>query len=352
MFTDETVDAGRAGTPGPHAARVGGTSTAASSRTGSAQGTYLRWVYEQAVAALPPGITVQHHRAPRPARHRPARRPSARLAGGPRRNRSPPTSSSSRSVTSTPNSTTSSVELTAYADRHGLVHLPPDFTADSDLTALRAGEPVLVRGFGLAFVDLMVLLTEGRGGRYERRTTYLPVRQGARAAHRIAARCPVPLQDRLRLAGRTAAAAALLRAGPRSTSCCARPDGFDFRRDVWPLVDKELGFAHYHRLFAAHPERTTVAWTDFEEKYAAADPGSRAARPGRRRRARPGRPARPRPRSTTRWTGCATLVRRTPGRAARVHQRRPRPPPRPRAQRGPRRLPRTALRLRAVDAAR
>ncbi|MGW3198662.1 FAD/NAD(P)-binding protein, partial [Streptomyces sp. NPDC001118] len=39
----------------------------------------------------------------------------------------------------------------------------------------------------------------------------------------------------------------------------------------WPLVAKELGFAHYHRLFTAHTERTATAWADFEEKYAAAD---------------------------------------------------------------------------------
>ncbi|MDX2828877.1 adenylate cyclase, partial [Streptomyces ipomoeae] len=57
----------------------------------------------------------------------------------------------------------------------------------------------------------------------------------------------------------------------------ARADGFDFRRDVWPLVEKELGFAHYHRLFTAHPERTAMAWGDFEEKYAAVgDAGKRA----------------------------------------------------------------------------
>jgi hypothetical protein len=32
---------------------------------------------------------------------------------------------------------------------------------------VRPGENVLVRGFGLAFIDLMLLLTEGRGGRFE-----------------------------------------------------------------------------------------------------------------------------------------------------------------------------------------
>ncbi|NEE15286.1 adenylate cyclase, partial [Streptomyces sp. SID7499] len=43
----------------------------------------------------------------------------------------------------------------------------------SDLDALRPGEPVIVRGIGLAFIDLMVLLTEGRGGRHED-GVYLP----------------------------------------------------------------------------------------------------------------------------------------------------------------------------------
>ncbi len=57
----------------------------------------------------------------------------------------------------------------------------------------------------------------------------------------------------------------------------ARADRLDFRRDVWPLVERELGFAHYHRLFTAHPERTAMAWADFEEKYAAVvDAGERA----------------------------------------------------------------------------
>src|SRR5262249_40857079 len=51
----------------------------------------------------------------------------------------------------------------------------------------------------------------------------------------------------------------------------SRPGGFEFRRDVWPLVEKELGFAHYHRLFAAHPGRAAVAPGGFDEKYPAAE---------------------------------------------------------------------------------
>ncbi|WP_414120389.1 FAD/NAD(P)-binding protein [Corynebacterium nuruki] len=47
-------------------------------------------------------------------------------------------------------------------------HTPPGYTVDQDFSGLPAGEDVLVRGFGLAFIDLMELLTEGRGGRFER----------------------------------------------------------------------------------------------------------------------------------------------------------------------------------------
>ena len=62
--------------------------------------------------------------------------------------------------------TSEETALSAAAKRHGLTYIPPGYTADVDLSELRPGEPVLVRGFGLAFIDLMVLLGEGRGGRF------------------------------------------------------------------------------------------------------------------------------------------------------------------------------------------
>lgn len=58
--------------------------------------------------------------------------------------------------------------LTSYADRHGLRHIPPANPADVDLTVVRPGEPVLLRGLGLNFFDHTALLTTGRGGRFVR----------------------------------------------------------------------------------------------------------------------------------------------------------------------------------------
>ncbi|MFE1958704.1 FAD/NAD(P)-binding protein [Streptomyces sp. NPDC059479] len=243
------------------------------------QSAYLSWVYEQTVAALPPGATLHLHRT-----H--ALRISGPRGGRQRvwlEDRAEPLLADLVVLTlghldGEPDARQR--ELGDFARRHHLIHLPPDFTADSDLSALPAGEPVLVRGFGLAFVDLMVLLTEGRGGRYSGSAdhdggalTYHP--SGREPVLYVGSRRGVPYHSKIGygLDGERPPLPRFL--GPAQIDeLLSRPGPPDFERDLRPLVDKELGFAHYHRLFSAHPERTRVGWTDFEEKYAAADPGS------------------------------------------------------------------------------
>lgn len=167
---------------------------------------------------------------------------------------------------------TEQLKLSGFAERKGLVHLPPDFTADSDLTALPAGEPVIVRGLGLAFIDLMVLLTEGRGGRYEN-GAYVP--SGREPVLHVGSRRGVPYHSKIGYGWQGERPALPRFLGPdRAEGLLNRTEPLDFLRDIWPHVDKELGHAHYHRLFTAHPERTTADRSAFEEKYAAAEPGS------------------------------------------------------------------------------
>ncbi|MFF8840034.1 FAD/NAD(P)-binding protein [Streptomyces sp. NPDC015130] len=272
MFTDETVRLDGPVRPGPTLADWADIE-GRTFPTRPQQGAYLRWVYERALAALPASVTVHEHRT------------SALRVGGPREGRqrvwleagTEPLLADLVVLTvghlgAEPDP--EQRELAAFAARHRLVHLPPDFTADTDLSALPAGEPVLVRGFGLAFVDLMVLLTEGRGGRYEGEgddLVYVP--SGREPVLHVGSRRGVPYHSKIgyvldgerpplpRFFGEEQTDALLARTGP-----------LDFRRDVWPLVDKELGWAHYHRLFSTHPERTALAWSDFERAYAAAPP--------------------------------------------------------------------------------
>jgi uncharacterized NAD(P)/FAD-binding protein YdhS len=273
MFTDETVAMAGPVRPGPTLhewAAVDGRTFA----DRQLQGAYLSWVHEQAVAALPPDVTVHHHpcRALRVSGPREGRQ-QVWLEGRPRPLLADLVVLALGHLDAELDQ--EQRELAAYARAHGLVHLPPDFTADSDLSSLAPGEPVLVRGFGLAFVDLMVLLTEGRGGRYDG-DTYVP--SGQEPVLHVGSRRGVPYHSKIGYDW-TGERPPLPRFfGPAEVDAVlARPDGFDFRRDVWPLIEKELGFAHYHRLFGVHPERTSIAWTDFEEKYAAGEAAEREA---------------------------------------------------------------------------
>ena len=232
------------------------------------QGAYLRWAYQRAVDALPSSVRVQHH----PRRALRVDGPSGGrqqvwLEGRPKPLLADLVVLALGHLDAELDD--EQRELAAYAERHGLVHLPPDFTADSDLSALEAGEPVLVRGFGLAFVDLMVLLTEGRGGRHEG-DTYIP--SGREPILYVGSRRGVPYHSKIGYDWEGERPPLPRFLGPAEVDeLLARPGGFDFRRVVQPLIEKELGFAHYHQLFAAHPERTRTAWTDFEEKYAVSD---------------------------------------------------------------------------------
>jgi uncharacterized NAD(P)/FAD-binding protein YdhS len=268
MFTDDTVEQQGPVRPGPTLAEWAGLD-GQTFPSRQQQGAYLRWVYEEAVAALPPTVTVHEHRA------------TAVRVGGPRagrqrvwlEGRTEPLTADLVVFTLghlDAELDNEQQELADFARRHTLLHLPPDFTADSDLDGLPAAEPVIVRGFGLAFIDLMVLLTEGRGGRYEN-GEYVP--SGREPVMYVGSRRGVPYHSKIGYGPQGERPPLPRFFGPAQVdSLLGGP--VDFRRDVWPLVDKELGYAHYHRLFTAHPERTAVNWPDFEEKYAAAQPGS------------------------------------------------------------------------------
>ncbi|MCK7623204.1 FAD/NAD(P)-binding protein [Streptomyces sp. RS10V-4] len=298
LFTDDTVELAGPVRPGPSLAQwaravrdgavaappgLAGDAAALGPRDFAGrrvQSAYLRWVHEEAVAALPPRIAVHEHRR------------TALRVSGPREGRQQvwlagrATPLQADLVVLTLGHLESQLsdterELADFAARHRLAYLPPAFTADSDLSRLRPGEPVLVRGFGLAFVDLMVLLTEGRGGTYTTGPGGEPVYRpsGREPVLHVGSRRGVPYHAKIGYppSGERPPLPRFL--GPAEVDALlARPGGIDFPRDVRPLIDKELGFAHYHRLFTAHTGRTRMAWPDFEEEYAAAEPGSAALR--------------------------------------------------------------------------
>lgn len=249
------------------------------------QSAYLSWVYERAVAALPAGVELRVHRSR-----------AVRLAGpreGQQRvwleGRELPVVADAVVLALGHLDAEPDAEQRAlgrFAAQRGLTYLPPEYTADSDLRALRPGEPVLVRGFGLAFIDLMVLLTEGRGGSYAEAPGARPdgPGDGPELVYRPSGREPVlyvgsrrgvPYHAKLGYDW-TGELPPLPRFfGPAQVAeVLGRQRPVDYERDVWPLVQQELGYVHYYRLFTAHPERTTTRWQEFAEKYAACEPAS------------------------------------------------------------------------------
>ncbi|MGN6218315.1 MAG: FAD/NAD(P)-binding protein [Microbacterium sp.] len=172
--------------------------------------------------------------------------------------------------------------LAAASTRLGLQYVPPAFTADADLSQLAEGGDVIVRGMGLAAVDLVVLLTQGRGGRFDRDTggslRYRP--SGREPRLHLGSRRGVPYRSKVTssLQGDPPAREVLTPAAVAALVDAGHP--LDFERDAWPLIAGELLHGHYRELFTGHPGRVSGTWEEFRQvlrAHAWDDPGLRAA---------------------------------------------------------------------------
>ncbi|KAF2416289.1 FAD/NAD(P)-binding protein [Microbacterium sp. B35-30] len=155
--------------------------------------------------------------------------------------------------------------LAEASARHGLVYVPPAFTADADLSVIPEGADVIVRGMGLAAVDLVVLLTQGRGGRFDRAgdggLRYLA--SGREPRLHLGSRRGVPYRSKVTstLQGDPPQREVLTPDAVAALAASGHP--IDFERDVWPLVATELLHGHYRELFTGHPDRVSTTWTEF-----------------------------------------------------------------------------------------
>ncbi|WP_187977988.1 FAD/NAD(P)-binding domain-containing protein [Mycetocola sp. JXN-3] len=245
------------------------------------QSLYLRWFYAEAVRKLGPGVRVIEHRAlARAVRETPDGSRRVHLDNGEVLDADLVLYSLGHTgVNPAPEHT----RLQSFADDHGLFYLPPAFTADADTRALRPGENVLVRGFGLAAVDLIVLLTEGRGGTFDRPVPGGPLRyvpSGREPRIVVGSRRGIPYHSKIgsALAGEaptprffTADVAARLE---------AEHDALDFAEDIWPLIAKEMLWGYYRELFTGHPERVSSTWAAFSRAFESIDPRAVLIAPG------------------------------------------------------------------------
>lgn len=158
----------------------------------------------------------------------------------------------------------------------GLVHILPANPADVDLSAVRPGEAVLLRGLGLNFFDHMALLTLGRGGRFERSGARLVYRPSGREPRLYAgSRRGVPYHARGEnekgAHGRHLPVLLTEEAIARLHRRAVDGERLYFGTDLWPLIAKEVESVYYAALLRARGE-----WSGAEEftvRYLAAPPG-------------------------------------------------------------------------------
>lgn len=248
-------------------------------------GQYLRSVYDAIAANLPPFVRVEPVRGQAHSLHR----------NGDGRYRLEITGGRSLVVdklvlaTGHPRvrSGDMDMELLDFASRHRHTrYLRGDSAADMELDGIGSGERVAILGLGLTFYDVSALLTVGRGGRYttdpDGRLRYEP---SGDEPHIVAgSRSGVPLLAR----GRNQKGA-LYRYTPRfftdeaveaARAQVLAETGHThlwFRRDVLPLVMRELDYVYYRtHVRVRHGAR---AEEEFCERYPPAVAGSEGISP-------------------------------------------------------------------------
>jgi len=145
---------------------------------------------------------------------------------------------------------------TRHARRHGLVYLPTGNPADAPLDRIGPGQRVALRGMGLCFFDYLALFTTGRGGAFVRTDAGLVYEPSGREPVLVAgSRRGVPYHSRgANQKGVDGRHQPLFLTTEVIKGLRARVESGEpvrFRRDVWPLVDREVRAVYYHALVAA-----------------------------------------------------------------------------------------------------
>ncbi len=158
-------------------------------------------------------------------------------------------------------------ELLSAAEELGLLYVPPAAPADVDWSRVPAGKPVLVRGMGLNFFDVMGQLTEGRGGRFvagedNGELTYLP--SGREPFIIAASRRGTPYRAKATLTGYYPGTVRLRYCTEDAIAKFAgsgiRPS-FDY--DLWPLLHRDALWAYYSTLARSQPEAILTEPAEF-----------------------------------------------------------------------------------------
>ncbi|MFC8662498.1 FAD/NAD(P)-binding protein [Streptomyces sp. NPDC057199] len=270
LFTDDSVDCSGPIRPGPSLHTWADGELGPDDYPTRAQyGQYLEWVFGEVVRGAPPALRVLTHRARATRLDETADGHQILVLDNGR------TIADLSAVVLAQGHLPAVADraqqrLAAYADRHGLRHVPPANPADLDLSSVAPGETVLLRGLGLNFFDHMALLTTARGGRFRRTPgglRYLP--SGREPRLRAGSRRGIPYQARGDNAkgpyGRHVPLVLMPDVISRFRKRADSGDAPDFLTEIWPLVAKEVETVYYEGLLG--PDATLIR--GFRERFLA-----------------------------------------------------------------------------------
>ncbi|MGW7641154.1 FAD/NAD(P)-binding protein [Streptomyces decoyicus] len=235
-------------------------------------GHYLRWAYQHIVATAPSSVQIRHERA------------TAIDLEDTAKGRQEITLSSGQVLSDLDavilaqghldERGTIGTRLAAHATERHLTYLAPSNPADTDLSAIQPQEAVALRGLGLNFFDYLALLTTGRGGRFETRQGSLVYRSSGREPMLLAgSRRGIPYHARgENEKGVSERHHPLFLTPERIRDLRQRAKAgqvVNFRRDVWPLVSREVQAVYYATLLTNRNCR--CVGDRFLHKYTAAD---------------------------------------------------------------------------------
>ncbi|WP_280470130.1 FAD/NAD(P)-binding protein [Nocardia brasiliensis] len=149
-----------------------------------------------------------------------------------------------------PLAATNSPEIAHAARTSGLTYFAPANASDVDVDQIPAREPVFVRGLGLTFFDYLTLLTAGRGGCFKQTRgplEYIP--SGSEPLIIAGCRRGVPHhargENQKGVDGRYEPQLLDARRIAEFRTRAEQSGDLSFRRDVWPLIAREVESVYY-----------------------------------------------------------------------------------------------------------
>lgn len=188
-------------------------------------GAYLRWCFASVAAALAPTASLVVHQTSATRIRATETADEVVLADG-RRIRSDVVVLALGNRDGAP-------PVTSEGTSTNVLRLEPQYTADINLEVLPAGQNVRVEGLGLAFIDLMTLVTEGRGGRFE------PI-QGGRLTYHASGTEPI-----------------LNATSPRGVPYLPKPAAARTVDPKEPLIATRAAWISALTKFGSHPDEST-----------------------------------------------------------------------------------------------